>query len=372
MTIDVIIAGAGVIGLACGYKLAKKGYTVAIVEKEVRIGQGTSSRNSQVIHAGMYYPTGSLKARLCVAGNQSLKSYCLKNSVTVLNTGKFIVATNAAEEAELLKILTRGKENGVRHLQMVTAAELANAQPGVRATAAIWSPETAVIDSHEFMESLCRNFENHGGIIAFGNEIRGIEVENGGYNVRTVDVSGGESSMHCRYFINAAGLGADMLCESAGFDVDALDYRIRFVKGNYFRVRNPARLGIKHLIYPAPHPDLKGLGIHITLDLDGSLRLGPDVEEMTARREDYTVDENRADSFVVAVARYLPNIRIEDIYADSAGIRPKLMSAPGEVRDFIIQEESARGFPRWINLIGIESPGLTCSLEIGDLILEYF
>lgn len=368
MDFDVVVIGAGVVGLAVAEAAARAGRSVVIVERHGAFGTETSSRNSQVIHAGMYYPAGSLKARLCVPGNRALYAWCERHGVDHARLGKYIVATAPDEEPALEQILARARTNGVDALEPVTGAAVAAAEPHVRATAGLWSPNTGIVDAHGFMASLLAEARAHDADVAFEHRVTRIAREDGGYSVGFVDPSGEPGSITARAVVNAAGLDCDTVAALAGIDVDAAGYRLTYVKGNYFRVRR--RGFVRHLIYPVPPPKLAGLGVHVTLELDGAVRLGPDVEVLPDRALAYEVDESRAAAFHAAAARYLPDLRLEDVYADQSGIRPKLTPAHGGIPDFVIQEESARGLPGLVNLIGIESPGLTCALPIGTMVEE--
>jgi L-2-hydroxyglutarate oxidase LhgO len=361
-SVDVVVIGAGVVGLACAEALARAGRSVLVVERHEGFGRETSSRNSQVIHAGMYYPTGSLKAELCVRGNRSLRAWCEQRQVPFRMTGKYIVAVDPAEEPALEAILQRGHANGVEGLVRASAAELAAAEPHVTATMALWSPDSGIVDSHALMASLHAEAQRHGCDFAWRHALVAAEP---GWTLELADAAGHRSTLTAGAVVNAAGLRADEVAALAGFDVDALGYRQRFVKGHYFRIRAGRTGLVRHLIYPLPPADLAGLGIHLTLELDGALRLGPDVEPIDRAAERYDVPESLAQSFHTAASRYLRWLTPDELTPDQSGIRPKL-ARPGEVADFLIREESAHGRPRWVNLIGIESPGLTASLEIAQ------
>ena len=361
---DAVVIGAGVVGLACAERLARAGLSTLVAERHPRFGQETSSRNSQVIHAGMYYPHGSLKATLCVRGNASLYAWCRSHRVAHKRLGKYIVSTDPEGEAELDAIFERGRANGVTALQKVTGAEVAAVEPNVIAHAALWSPDTGIIDAHELMSSLVAAARHHGCDFAYGHTLLAAERIGDGYELQFRDGAGASSTIRARRVINSAGLDADLVAALPGLDVDGAGYRLRYAKGSYFRLQR--RNLVQRLIYPVPFRHLTGLGVHVTLELDGGIRLGPDVEYVDGRSVDYAVDSNKRDAFFAAAAAYLRGIRPEHLVPDQAGIRPKLQ-APGEpIRDFVIAEESARGLPGWVNLIGIESPGLTCSLEIAE------
>jgi L-2-hydroxyglutarate oxidase LhgO len=252
----------------------------------------------------------------------------------------------------------------VEALRWATPGELANAEPDVRAVAALMSPDTGIVDSHGLMESLRHEAERAGALVAFGHEYEGADPRGTGYRIRYRAPDGSVAELAAAYVVNAAGLSADDVAAAMGLDVDALGYRLRFVKGNYFRLSERWRGRLRHLIYPVPHTGLTGLGSHVTLDLSGGARLGPDVEFLDSRDQRYAVSPERAAGFVEAVSRYLPDLRLEDLRPDQAGIRCRRVIPGSGSPDFVIEEERAHGLPGWVNLIGIESPGLTCSIEI--------
>ena len=364
MDADVVVIGAGVVGLACARELAARGREVVLIERHERFGVETSSRNSEVIHAGIYYPTGSLKAQLCARGNRSLYAWCEAHSVPHARLGKLIVATAEEEEPKLDQILRQAVENGVTSLQRFAPNQVRRIEPHVRATHALWSPDTGIVDSHQLMASLQTDARAHGCTDALRHEVVAAEPVPGGY--RLAVRSGAETTtIETHTVVNAAGLEADRVAALPGLDVTAARYQLHFARGHYFRVHPRKRHLASHLIYPAPHPT--HLGIHVTLDLAGGVRLGPDLQYLPGRAQDYDVPESLRPTFHAAVSRYLDGLDEDDLTPDLAGIRPKLQG-PGEpLRDFVIQEESARGLPGWVNLVGIESPGLTCCLEIGRL-----
>ena len=366
---DAVVIGAGVVGLACARALAARGDSVIVLERHERFGVETSSRNSEVVHAGIYYPTGSLKARLCVAGNRSLVAWCAAHDVPHRRLGKVIVATNADEEPKLGEILARARASGVTTLEEITPARVRALEPRVRASAALWSPDTGIVDSHTFMASLLADAEAHGASVAWRHTLRAVMPQDGGYELCARAEDGEETTLTARWVVNAAGLEADRVAALAGLDAAACGYELRYARGHYFRVAARAAQGITHLIYPTPVQ--AGLGIHVTLDLAGGVRLGPDVQWLEERVQDYDVPESLRGPFHAAVSRYLDGLAPEDLAPDLAGIRPKLQR-PGEAfRDFVVAEESARGLPGWVNLIGIESPGLTCALELAGLVTAH-
>jgi L-2-hydroxyglutarate oxidase LhgO len=364
-----LLLGAGVVGLAVARALARAGHEVIVLERHPRPGMETSSRNSEVIHAGIYYPPGSLKARLCVAGNRDLYRWCETRHVPHRRIGKYIVATSAEEEPELDRLLARAQENGVMSLRHVSSAELAREEPDVRATAALWSPDTGIVDSHTLIASLEADARDAGCTFAYGHTfLEAAPAAGGGYEVRTRDPAGNELVLHADLVVNCAGLEADRIAEGMGIDIDGAGYRQTFIKGNYFRLTEQSPLRLRHLIYPVPNPALTGLGVHVTLDLAGGVRFGPDTELLAGRLLDYAVSPERATLFADRASRYLPTLDANDLRPDQSGIRPRRVLPTGQVPDFVIAEESARGLPGWINLIGMESPGLTCCLGIGEVV----
>ena len=371
MRSDAVVIGGGVIGLAVAMRLARDGRAVVLLERHPSFGREASSRNSEVIHAGMYYPTGSLKARLCVAGNQSVYAWCAAHRVECRRLGKFIVANADDEIAALQRIHGQAEANGVPALRWADPDELAKAEPHVRAVAALFSPDTAIVNSHGLMQSFADAAAADDAVLAWGHEFTGAEPAGGGYRVAFRDPSGDLSWVHAKVVVNAAGLGADLVAAGMGLDIDELQYRVRYVKGSYFRLNESWRGRLRHLVYPVPHAGLAGLGSHVTIDVAGGIRLGPDVEFLPARALDYSVDPARADGFASAARSFLPEITAEQLRPDLAGIRARRMLAdPALPPDFVIAEESAHGLPGWINLLGIESPGLTSCLEIADQVAQ--
>jgi L-2-hydroxyglutarate oxidase LhgO len=365
MDYDVAIIGAGVIGLACAAELAQRGRRVVVIERHDRIGSETSSRNSEVIHAGIYYPAGSLKATLCVAGNRILYELCRRYDIPHAPLGKLIVATTEAEMGELQTIHDRAAASGAQ-LSWLTADEARQREPHVTAVGALWSPTTGIIDSHALMRWYRQQAEVHAADIALGCTLKGVEPVSGGYRLHVTDADGQVLTIDAVHVINAAGLDADRVAAMTGIDIDQAGYRLHYCRGVYFRLAAKHRGRVTHLVYPVPAPQTTGLGVHITLDLAGYLRLGPDVEYLTERRQDYTVATERQIAFFEAVSRYLSGVSCEDLAPDQAGIRPKLQG-PGEPpRDFVIAEEAGRGLAGWVNLIGIESPGLTSAPAIAE------
>jgi L-2-hydroxyglutarate oxidase LhgO len=369
LEVDAVVVGAGVVGLACAERLARNRRSVIVIDAHAGFGRETSSRNSEVVHAGIYYPTGSLKARLCIEGAEALYAWCGRHGVDCLPVGKYIVATSKDEEPALGRILEQAHANGAREVRQESARALARAEPNVRATAALWSPRTGILDSHAFMTSLHAEASRQGCIFAWRHRLVAASPSPTGFELDVATPDGDRETVVAPIVVNAAGLHADDVAALPGLDVDDAGYRQVYVKGNYFRLQR--RGLVHHLVYPVPPPALTGLGLHVTVNVGGELRIGPDVEPLDGRTLDYDVDETRRDSFFRAASRYLVGLHPDDLHADQAGIRPKLIpcsASPGLPRDFVIADESSRGLPGWVNLIGIESPGLTASLAIARLV----
>jgi L-2-hydroxyglutarate oxidase LhgO len=357
---NITIIGAGVCGLAIAYELSQRHQEILVVEKHDSFGRETSSRNSEVIHAGLYYPKDSLKAKLCIEGKKMLYAFCAENNIPHKNTGKILVACNREEAKELQAIKDNAAQSGVTNLRFLTQHELKILEPDVEACESLWCPDTGIIDSHAFMKSLFEQSKKQKVEFAFGVEVVGITKKDQGYEITVKEPEGDLFSFETKIIINAAGLYADNVAHIAGFDIHALGYKLHYNKGQYFRISNPKKFSITHPVYPpASKTDL---GIHITPDLAGGLRLGPDAHY--AKNIDYTINDNDKQSFVDSVARFLKGLTLEDLVADTAGMRAKLQAPGVDFSDFVIEEEEGKGFKNFINLIGIESPGLTASLSI--------
>lgn len=357
--VDCIVVGAGVVGLAVAARMAEAGLETVILERELQIGTGTSSRNSEVIHAGIYYPPGSLKARLCVEGRKRLYEFCREHDVAHRRCGKLIVA-NSANEFEALKALERqARQNGVEDLRWLDRDEARALEPELECLGALLSPSTGIIDSHHYMLALQGRLEAAGGMVAFDSALHEVSRTDEGFVVR----AGRDlTPVACRMLINSAGLAASRVART----IDALPPtqvpETLLAKGNYFSLSR--RAPFTRLIYPAP--ESAGLGVHLTLDMAGQAKFGPDVEWIS--EENYLVDPNRAQSFYASIRRYWPALPDNALQPAYAGIRPKLQ-APGEpARDFEIQGPQQHGLAGLVNLYGIESPGLTASLAIAEAV----
>lgn len=358
--VDVIVIGAGTVGLAIARAVAAQGREVVILERHQRVGEETSSRNSGVIHSGVYYPTGSLKARLCVRGRELLYRYSTERGITHRKLGKIIVAQEN-QLAKLTALRHRAAANGVDDLQWLTAAEVKQLEPRLRCAAGLFSPSTGIIDVHEFMVSLWADVEAANGIIAFGSELLSAAFTDLAI-VATVRSGTVVSQLSCDWLINSAGLHAiGLLAKFAGYPAN-LHRKAHFAKGNYFSYAGGKPF--RHLVYPMPNE--AGLGTHATLDLDGTVRFGPDVQ--WTDELDYYVDPERCEGFYDDIRSYWPGIPAGSLHPAYAGIRPKLVGAGAPAADFLIEEPSVHGMPGLINLLGIESPGLTASLAIAEYV----
>ncbi|MES3006422.1 MAG: NAD(P)/FAD-dependent oxidoreductase [Pseudomonadota bacterium] len=368
---ELCIVGAGVVGLALAQRFARtrpRSFSILLLDKNASFGQETSSRNSEVIHAGLYYTPGSLKAKLCVEGRNLLYQYCREHDIPQRRTGKFIVAQD--DELESLERVSRTAiQNGVEDLQWVSRQALQEQEPLVQAAHALYSPSTGIIDSHAFMNSLLREAELAGVQYVPLTKVVAVQAQSGHFTVQTECGTAGHLepfTFRCQYFINAAGLHTQALAKCImGLDQSCVP-PLFLSRGCYFSLAGKAPF--KHLIYPVPEQHQRGLGIHATLDLSGQVRFGPDVEYVETI--DYHVSEERRAVFVEAIRRYFPSLRADQLQADYAGIRPKLRGPDGGVADFLIQDETTHGLPGLVQLFGIESPGLTASLAIARLVAD--
>jgi L-2-hydroxyglutarate oxidase LhgO len=360
--IECVVIGAGVVGVAVARLLAQSGREVIVLEAAEGIGTVTSSRNSEVIHAGIYYRAGSLMARMCVSGKQALYRYCRDQGIPHRNCGKLIVATTQAETEKLQSIRAHAEANGVADLQTLSGEAARALEPALHCEAALLSPSTGIIDSHAYMLALRGNAEDAGAAFAFHPPLRGARARAGCIEID----AGGEApmSLKCRLLINAAGLGATSVARSIdGMPVEMIPPAY-LAKGNYFSCS--ARAPFSHLIYPVP--ELGGLGVHLTLDMAGQARFGPDVEWVDSI--DYAVDPARAERFYPAIRRYWPALPDGALMPSYSGMRPKIVPPAVAVQDFLIQGPKDHGIDGLINLFGIESPGLTSSLAIADYVGE--
>ncbi len=360
--VEIAVIGAGVVGLAVAERLAPESPGLVVLDRNPRHGMETSSRNSQVIHAGMYYPPGSLKARLCVEGRDRVYALCARHDIPHRKTGKLITATTAEELPVLDAIRENARRTGV-DLAQLSEKEAHALEPAVRSVGALWSPESGIVDVHALMDHFLQRALAAGAVLQPRAAVVGIEPVTGGYRI-TVSGGAGIESFTSERVVNAAGLEADTIAQLAGVDLDAAGYRLHYCKGSYFSAATRCWKLASHLVYPVPAPE--SLGVHVVLDTGGRLRFGPDAEYLPDRNTDYRVDPARRTVFGEAARRLLPTVRDEDLEPDISGIRPKLQRKGGPFRDFVIVEERDRGLPGFYDLIGIESPGLTAAPAIAE------
>ncbi len=360
--IDCLVIGAGVIGLAIARALSGSGREVLIVEQGATFGAETSSRNSEVIHAGIYYAPGSLMATLCVAGRKALYAYCESRNIAYRRCGKLIVATAPEEVYRLEHIARHARGNGVDDLIFLTKAEALALEPALSCEGALLSPSTGILDSHGYMLALLADAEAHGAIIAYRSRFLRAMPKARHFDVHIETHDGETSALRCNVLVNAAGLQAPAVAASiAGLDRKHIPTAY-FAKGNYFGTT--ARVPFSRLVYPVPVAG--GLGVHLTLDLAGRGRFGPDVEWIS--QIDYRVDPKRAEQFYAAIRRYWPELPEGSLLPDYSGVRPKVVPPSIAKQDFIISGPASHGLPGLVNLFGIESPGLTASLAIADAV----
>ncbi len=351
---DALVIGAGVVGLAIARALARQGQSVIVLERNEGIGMETSSRNSEVIHAGLYYPTGSLKAQLCVEGKKALYDFCAAYHVPHRRCGKLIVAVDDHEIPAIDAIKQKGTANGVDDLVWLSGNEAQGKEPALSCMAALYSPSTGIIDSHAYMLALQGDLEAHGGAIAFRTGFQSARISASGYEVS----ADGDVTLTAARLINAGGLHASRAARAIeGLAPDFIP-ETRYAKGNYFSLAKKAPF--THLIYPAPHTH--GLGVHLTLDMGGAAKFGPDVEWVDEIA--YEVDPRRGDSFYAAIRTYWPDLPDGALLASYSGIRPKICGPHDPAADFRIDGAAVHGLPHLVNLFGVESPGLTSSLAI--------
>jgi L-2-hydroxyglutarate oxidase LhgO len=363
--VDVVVIGAGVVGLAVARAIALHpkfaGKEMLVLEAANGIGTGTSSRNSEVIHAGIYYPQGSLKAQLCVQGRAMLYNYCAERGIGHKRCGKLIVATNDAQVAQLQGIIAKAAANGVNDLVMLTREQAHALEPQLECVAAVHSPSTGIIDSHALMLSLQGDFENAGGLTVLNSAVSGVFIAHDA--IKIVIQDGAE--IRTKTLVNAAGLSAPLIARSTqGLDAKFVP-QAYYAKGNYFTLSGKSPFS--RLIYPVP--EAAGLGVHLTLDLGGQAKFGPDVQWVESA-DDLVVNPARGDAFYAEVRKYWPQLKDGALIAGYAGMRPKINAPTEAAADFMIQGSSDHGIAGLVNLFGIESPGLTSSMAIGEKVAE--
>jgi L-2-hydroxyglutarate oxidase LhgO len=360
-TIEAIVIGAGVVGLAVARALARQGIETIVLERHDRPGQETTSRNSGVIHSGIYYPTGSMKALMCVRGRNQLYAFCADRGIAHNRCGKIIVA-GEAEVPALRALQAKAIANGVSDLVMLDRQQVRELEPQVRCAAGLLSPSTGIVDVHELLLALIADLEASGGALVLQSRVEEAEVTQDGFVLTVTDGDGSTSTVACKHLVNCAGLAAlPLLGRIRGFPREKVRTPY-YAKGNYFACHGVKPF--KHLVYPMPNN--AGLGVHATLDLDGTTRFGPDVEWVD--QPEYSVDARRADSFYAAIREYWPTIPPGSLQPAYAGVRPKLVGPGASAGDFEIEGPAQHGVAGLISLLGIESPGLTSSLAIGELV----
>ncbi len=355
---DITIIGAGIIGLAIAATLARPDLSVFILEKNSAHGGGISSRNSEVIHAGIYYPEGSLKAELCVSGNRLLYEIAVRHGIGHKKTGKLIVATNPDEMDQLERLLSQGRKNGVTSLEILGKNQIARMEPNIRAQAALYSPETGIIGAHDLMNYFLAKAQTNKVHLVCRTHVINIERDGSGWRISANNDRREEFIFSSAVVINCAGLSSDTIANMSGSD-----YQLNYCKGDYCGISGIKPGVVNRLIYPAPLKNHVGLGVHLTMDLNGRLKLGPDATYID-RAEDYHVAPEKAALFYEQAVKYLPFLKPENVSPDMAGIRPKLQGPGDDFADFIIRADA----PGFINLVGIESPGLTASPAIARFV----
>ena len=363
---EIAVIGAGVVGLAIAARLSEEHPNLLLLEKNETSGMETSSRNSEVIHAGIYYKPGSLKATLCVEGREELCAICREHNVGHKQIGKLITATNDSELKTLEATFENGTKNGVP-LEVLSKEQTLKLEPNINTVGAIFSPTTGIISAHELMDSFYYIATSNGITVQHHCEVVGIEKRGGEYAI-TVSEGGQCSTFTSERIINSAGLYSDRVAQMAGIDIDKAGYRMVFAKGSYFSVASKKAKLVSRLVYPVPHKET--LGLHVVLDLGGRLRFGPDHEYLDSANFDYSVAESKRKEFAESARHILPAIADDDLSPDMAGIRPKLQREGEGEKDFVIVHEKERGLEGFVNLIGMESPALTASAAIARYVEE--
>lgn len=362
MDCNITIIGAGVVGLAVASELADKKQTLYILEKNRSHGMEISSRNSEVIHTGIYYPPGSLKSKLCIEGRELLYETCEKHRIPFKRTGKIIIATTDAEMDEIGRLFENSKRSGVTTVSLLDRDRIREIEPNIRSAGGMLSPESGIISVHSLMNYYLHDAKAKGSEIVYNTTVSGIEQTGGGYKLSTLNSHGELFEFTTEKVVNAAGLHSDTVAAMLG-----QRYKLHYCKGDYFGISNVKKGMVQRLIYPVPEKNHVGLGVHLTMDLNGRMKLGPDTTYIE-RKEDYKVDKTKRDRFYESAVKFLPFLSKEDIQPDMSGIRPKLQG-PGEgFRDFIIRED----LPGFVNFIGIESPGLTAAPAIARHVKKIF
>lgn len=366
MDVNITIIGAGVIGLAIAREISKNSTNIFLIEKNLKFGQESSSRNSEVVHSGIHYPYGSLKTRLCIQGKEMLYNYCDVNGISYRKCGKLIVSSSVAGQNTLIQILQRAQKNGVNDGRIIDKDEIHDIEPDIIADTAVYFPSSGIIDSHSLMKQFETDAINNESQLVYGSEVVSLKKLSNGYEVTLKEQGGSVYSFTSAKVINSAGLYADKIASMLELNIP--ENEIFYWKGEYFSLSNGKHKFVSGLIYPAPESNMVGLGIHTTVDLGGRVRLGPNALFMTDKKIDYSIDPEHAKDFFLSVKKYLPFLELNDLVPDMVGIRPKLQKPGDPIRDFMIREETNAGYPGFINLIGIESPGLTACMSIAKYV----
>jgi len=358
--VEITIIGAGVVGLAIAYELSKNfKKDILLIERHESFGKETSSRNSEVIHSGIYYPKDSLKAKLCVEGKNLLYKFCEENNIPYKKCGKLIVAVDNSELENLNFLYENGKNNGVDDLQILDKNQLRKLIPELNGESAIFSPSTGILDTHKFMQKLEFEAKQNGCLFLYNNEVVEIEKLNSDYKLVTRDKDNEITEVVSEIVINSAGLSSDKIAKMLGIN----DYKLYYCKGEYFKLSSKYKNLTNYLVYPVVDKNFHSLGIHTVIDLSGNIKLGPN--SFYVDTIDYSVDLSHIDEFYYGIKKFFSFVQKKDLSADTSGIRPKLQGPKDNFKDFVIKEEIEKGFKNFINLVGIESPGLTSSLAIG-------
>lgn len=366
MDAKITIIGGGVIGLAIANELSNFYNDIFLLEKNLKFGEETSSRSSEVVHSGIYYPKNSLKAKLCLEGNKLMYEFCDLHEVKYDKIGKLIIANSDSDMNQLEILKEKAIGNGVTNFEELNAEQILKLEPNINAKKALHLKDTGVVDSCGFMEKLLINSQAKGVQIIYGSEVVDVSRENNSYKISVLENDGKQFEFSSEIVINAAGLNSEKISKLSGL-IDK-NYRLYYCKGEYFAVTNGKNNLVKKLIYPVPNKNLTGLGIHVTIDVDKGMKLGPNAIYLHNNLLDYKLDINHKQDFLESARRFLPFLEINDLLPGHVGIRPKLYKNGSPVRDFVIVNEVDRGYKNFINLIGIESPGLTASLSIAKYV----
>jgi L-2-hydroxyglutarate oxidase LhgO len=367
--VDVIVVGAGVVGLAIAERVSRRHRDIVIVERLDSYGRQTSSRNSEVIHAGLYYEPGSLKAKLCIEGNRLIQETCARHGIPIQKPGKIVPGILPDEIERVHTVLDLAAGSGAEGVRLLSRTEVSELEPSLVCTEALFSAETGIVDTHRLMTFWEEQAGSRGATFAYGCELVGFEATSGPLVVEVREPDGRVTALGADWVVNSAGLSADRVAEAAGIDVDKAGYRQLYSKGEYFAVGPSLKGAVSHLIYPARTSRTFGTlchGVHLVLDQGGRIKLGPN--ELYVDEISYEVADDHSDAFHGEMSRFLPWLQPEDLSPDMAGVRPMLQEEGGPFRDFVIREESDKGLPGLVNLLGIESPGLTSSPAIAALV----